>query len=83
MNFLVLCRLLLIIVHLFVWLWRIIVVVMIPLMIIVDLLLQRSQTIRSINLESNNMGSKAGRLLLEGVKVRSGGSCVCGVWRSC
>ena len=40
-------------------------------------LLQRSQTIRSISLGSNKMGSKAGRLLLEGVKVRSGGNCVC------
>ena len=71
-NFMVLCRLLLIIVHLLVGC---------GVGFFVDgicwLLLQRSQTIRSIDLQSNSMGSKAGRLLLEGVKVRSDGNCVC------
>jgi len=43
------------------------------------LLLQRSQTIRSLYLGSCKIGSHAGRLLLEGVKVRSGELCLLSV----
>jgi len=42
-------------------------------------MLQRSRTIRSIDLWQNNMGSKTCRLLLEGVKVRSGELCLLGL----